>query len=304
MKQNYQKFAQLCESILQEVSTASTILPGSAAANVLIKTLHSKYSLPHDQQYQQTDNISWSTINDTRAGAWVIVKFANGVGAIQAIKSKQGYVAVAVPNEGLEVSVDQFSKGGDVMNFFKKLGLGKIQQLYVGRDTGELSAKQDKRRLLGLQKERFGMASVDTLLKRFRPLWLRAVEAAQADVKGMAVTMVQNNSYRKANEKLLRLSELQEIADAIESGEIDQEPRRYTNNAHKESLKKYVSSAIYLAASHFYPEETGNITRNYGGLTVENYQGSLQLLKDIGNGDQKKLATVLGFFKRLLISGH
>jgi hypothetical protein len=304
MKHNYQKFAQLCESILQEVSTASTILPGSAAANVLIKALHSKYSLPHDQPYQQTDNISWSTINDTRAGAWAIIKFANGVGAIKAIESKQGYVAVAVPDENLEVGFDQFSKGGDVMNFFKQLGLGKIQQLYVGRDTGELSTKQDKRRLLRLQKERFGTASVDTLLKRFRPLWLRAVEAAQADIKGMAVTMVQNNSYGKANGKLQRLSELQEIADAIESGDIDQEPRRYTNNPHKESLKKYVSSAIYLAASHFYPEETGDVTRSYGGLNVENFQGTNRLLTDIGRGDQKKLATVLGFFKRLLISGH
>lgn len=303
-KTSYIIFSQLCESIIQEASTASNILPGNAAANVLIKVLHGHYSLAHDQKYTQTDNISWNTINDTRTGAWAIIKFADGVGAIKAFKNKQGYAAVAVPDENLQVSEQQFTKGGDVINYFKQLGLGKIQQLYVGVDQGQLGLKKGARDVRRHQEQKLGTSSPEKLLAKFRPLWLRAIQAAQADVKGMAVTMVQNNAYRKANQKLERLNELQEIADAIESGEIDQTPNRYSSNARQETLKKYVTSAVYLAASHFYPEETGNITRSYGGLNASGYQGPMMLLSDIGQGDQKKLAAVLGFFKRILISGY
>jgi hypothetical protein len=301
-KTSYIIFSQLCESMIQEASTVSNILPGDAAANMLIKVLHSHYSLAHDQKYTQTDNISWNTINDTQTGAFAIIKFAKGVGAIKASTNKQGYAAVAVTDENLQVSEQQFTKGGDVINYFKQLGLGKIQKLYVGVDQGKLGLKKGQRAEHNKQQQQTGMSSVPKLLARFRPLWLRAVQTAQADVKGMAVTMVQNNAYSKARKKLERLTELQDLADAIESGEIDQKPR-YSSNVRQEILKTYVTSAVYLAASHFYPEETGNITRGYRGVNVDDYRGASKLLDDIGQGDQKKLSVVLGFFKRLLISG-
>ena len=59
-----------------------------------------------------------------------------------------------------------------------------------------------------------------------------------------------------------------------------------------------------MAASHHYPEKTGSITRSYGsGYNAQFAEGPQQLLKDISAGDQQKLGTVLGFFKRTLISG-
>jgi hypothetical protein len=59
-----------------------------------------------------------------------------------------------------------------------------------------------------------------------------------------------------------------------------------------------------MAASHYYPEQTGNISKDYGGsYTAQNNEGPRQLLQDISQGDTKKLGTVLGFFKRALISG-
>jgi len=39
-------------------------------------------------------------------------------------------------------------------------------------------------------------------------------------------------------------------------------------------------------------------------MNVDDYRGASKLLDDIGQGDQKKLSVVLGFFKRLLISGQ
>jgi hypothetical protein len=59
-----------------------------------------------------------------------------------------------------------------------------------------------------------------------------------------------------------------------------------------------------MAASHHYPEQTGSITKGYSNsYSAQRSEGPQQLLKDIANGDQKKLGTVLGFFKRALITG-
>jgi hypothetical protein len=61
-----------------------------------------------------------------------------------------------------------------------------------------------------------------------------------------------------------------------------------------------------MAASHHYPEQTGAISRSgYGGgaYNAERSEGGSQLMKDIAGGDQKKLGTVLTFFKRSLITG-
>lgn len=301
--QHYQRFAQLCEGILQEATTLSTILPGNPAANKLIANLHRGRQLAHDQQYQPTDNISWSAINDTSRGAWVIIQFASGVGAIKALNNKNGYEAVAVPSESLEVAAAEFTKGGDVINFFKQQGLGKIQQLFVGRDTGSRAAKDERRMKNKLSQEKAATMDSDRLLMKFQPLWVKAITAAMADIKGMAVTMIQNDAIRKAEAKLNRLSDLQRILDAIESGEMAGALASGGRNTRSEYLKKLVNNSIILTAAHYYPEETGDITRNYGGLGTSRYGGSSQVLKDIAAGDQKKLSAVLAFFKRQLISG-
>lgn len=302
--QHYQRFSQLCEGILQEATTLSTILPNNPAANKLIANLHRGRELPHDQQYQPTDTISWSAINDTRRGAWVIIQFASGVGAIRAFANKNGYEAVAVPSESLEVAADEFTKGGDVINFFKQQGLGKIQQLFVGQDTGARAEKAGKRMSQKRSQEKATTTDSDRLVMKFRPLWVKAITAAMADVKGMAVTMIQNDAIHKAETKLNRLSELQSILDAIESGEMAVELiGGRARNTKSEYLKKLVNNSIILTAAHYYPEETGDITRNYGGLGTSRYGGSSQVLRDIAAGDQKKLSAVLAFFKRQLISG-
>jgi hypothetical protein len=60
-----------------------------------------------------------------------------------------------------------------------------------------------------------------------------------------------------------------------------------------------------MAASHHYPDKTGEITRGYrgGNYNAEYSEGPATLLKDISQGDTAKLGTVLAFFKRALISG-
>lgn len=301
--QTLKLFAQLCESIVQEATTLSTILPGEPAANKLISTLHRRFQLPHDQQYQPTDNISWSAINDTSKGAWVIIKFANGVGAIKALAQKNGYQVVGVPEKSLEFTNDEFTKGGDAINFFKELGLGKIQQLFVGTDTGAQAYKVSRRASTRSELEKIKTTDVGSLTMKFKPLWAKAITAAMADIKGMTVTMIQNDALRKAQNKIERLGELQNILDAIESGDMTTNQDRYSRNTKMEYLKKLVANSVILTAAHYYPEETGEVTRSYGGYSGSLYGGNRRVLADIADGDQKKLGTVLAFFKRQLISG-
>jgi hypothetical protein len=65
-----------------------------------------------------------------------------------------------------------------------------------------------------------------------------------------------------------------------------------------------VSTAVLMTASHYYPETTGEISKDYGGIGFSEFsRGPQQILQDISQGDTKKLGTILSFFKRTLISG-
>ena len=136
--------------------------------------------------------------------------------------------------------------------------------------------------------------SVDTLTKKFKPLWQRAINTAIADIKGYVANQIKNDAFEKAQRKLDQVKRLQDILDNMEAGS-EETPG---------TIKQAINSAVLMAASHHYPEQTGNITRGYSsGYNAERSEGPNQLLKDIAAGDQTKLGTVLGFFKRTLISG-
>ena len=166
----------------------------------------------------------------------------------------------------------------------------------MGKDSGKTGELQRKRRdntaVSGSQ-----LVSQETLVKKFKPLWLRSMRAAEADVKGMITTMIKNDAYEKAEKKLGIVKSLQRAAEAIEMGELDSAP---------EWLQRSVNNAILMAASHHYPELTGEIQRGRygsGGLQATNSDGPRKLLQDISDGDTAKLGTILGFFKRNLITG-
>jgi hypothetical protein len=106
--------------------------------------------------------------------------------------------------------------------------------------------------------------------------------------------MIKNDAFAKAMKKLKYVESLQSSLEELESGESDT----------PEFISRSVQTAIYMAASHYYPEQTGSFSKDYGGRYSTQFpEGPRQLLKDISGGDTKKLGTVLGFFKRALISG-
>jgi hypothetical protein len=287
--ENYQLFAQLCESYIEEASTSLDMVKGHPGAQEVIQRLHTQMGLSHDQQYGPVAKISWSELKDSYRGSWVLIKGDKGTGAIKA--NGRDYEAVA--SAGGETTAFRDGRGGNVVDFLKGK-IGGLRSFYVGKNTNAVKDKQTKRQG---QKANVGPSAVNqgTLVKKFRPLWVKAMTAATADIKGHISNQIKNDAFEKAKRKLTQLEQLQNALSALERGDTEDVPS---------FVNKAVQDSILMAAAHYYPDETGEIRRSYGsGNTSTHDAGPQKLLADISQGDTSKLGTILAFFKRNLISG-
>jgi len=270
-------FAKLLEGYVNEDSTSMNLIAGSPGGKEVVLHLHKDMQLAHDLGYSQIDKISWSELKDR--ASWVIIKGSNGIGAI---KSRGG-----------EVKKASDGRGGNILDFLKS-EIGKLQKFYVARNTSAVGDKRKKRSEL---TKGLGSPAVtqETLVKKFKPLWVRAITASIADIKGHVANQIKNDAFEKAKKKLNHIETLQNGLESLEAGSAD--VPGFINTA--------INSAVLMAASNYYPETTGNIERSRygGGLSAQFPEGPKQLLQDIAGGDTAKLGTVLAFFKRSLISG-
>ncbi len=288
--ESYQVFAELLEGYVNEASTTMSLIANNPGGKEVVQKLHKDMSLAHDIGYRQVDKISWSELKDSYKGAWVIIQGTKGTGAIRARNSS--YEAVA--STGGETRSVSDGRGGNIIDFLKG-EIGKLNKFYVAPNTTAVADKQKKRR--DAQKGAKGVeVTQSTLVAKFKPLWARAITASIADIKGHIANMIKNDAFEKAKRKLNYIETLQNGLEQLEAGTADTPG----------FLSSAINSAVLMTASHYYPETTGNLDRSrYGssGVSAQFNEGPAQLLKDIAGGDQKKLGTVLSFFKRSLISG-
>ena len=289
--ETYKLFAQLCETFLPEVSTSLNLIKGHPGGNEVVKNLHAEKGLGHAQSYNEVPKISWNDLKDSYRGAWVIIQGQKGTGAIRA--SRGSYEAMA--STGGEVESFRNDRGGNILDFLKER-IGKMTKFYVGKDTGKTgelkSTRAERNKVAGP-----AVVNQDSLVKKFKPLWVRAITAAIADSKGHVANMIKNDAFEKAKKKLNRIESLQEALESLEAGTLDDAPG---------FIKTAVNTAIMMSASHYYPDETGEIQRGRwgdSGYNAQREEGPRRLLSDIAAGDTKKLGTILAFFKRALISG-
>ena len=286
---NYKLFATLCEGLINEAGAGFKLVSNSPGGNNVIKYLHQTLHLAHNIEFTEIPKISWSDLKSNRRGAWIIIVGTQGTAAINA--SNGHYTAVA-SNGGEPETVDH-SRGDLVMSFVKRF-IGKAQSFYTANNTYYVRDQQRKRvQNKGSDNEQ---ASKETIIKKFKPIWVKAMTAASADIKGMAQTMIKNDAYDKASHKIALLKNLENAIENIQSGERTDIP---------EWIVKSISVAILMAAAYYYPDKTGAIekSRYSSTYTSERHEGPALLLQDISNGDTAKLSTILSFFKRSLISG-
>lgn len=288
--QTLKLFAQFCETFLPEASSSMAVIQQHPGGKDVIQKLHKDQKLAHDISYNPVAKISWSELKDSYRGAWVIIQGDNGTGAIKASGGNTGdYFAVA--STGGETRSMNDSRGGNVIDFLKG-EIGGLRKFYVGKNTTAVTDKQQKR--ISAKVGTDPTISKEKLIKKFKPLWAKAITAAIADIKGHVANQIKNDAFEKAKRKLDHIEALQNGLEAIEagSGEVPQ------------FIESAVNTAILMAAAHYYPEQTGDITKSYGrSYGSANTEGPQLLLKDISEGDTAKLGTILSFFKRTLISG-
>ena len=296
----HKNFVIMCESLLfadhmlNEDSTAMDQLRGSPGAEEIVRALHTQSELHHLQDYQVISKISWSDLKHT--GDWVLFRGQTGTAALRA--DKEGYTVWASGSRASgEVVKKYYTRGGDVLTFMRDV-IGRITATLVSRNIGDVRHKvSDIQAKRAAARKPTGKAmgqpaSNQSLLLRFKPLLIRYVTAAEADMRGIVNSMIKSGAYRNAKPKIDRMEALHDINMALQSGQ---------NSIYDEKLEKTIQSAVILAAGHYYPEETGQIQKSYGGFRSDNSEGTRKLLADIGSGDNKKLAAVMGFFQRMLV---
>ena len=248
--ESFKLFAQMCESVLDEASTSLSLIQNNPGGTEVVKKLHKDMKLAHDQNYKAVPKISWSDLKGNYRGAWVIIQGDKGTGAIKASGGNTGdYLAVA--STGGETRSMNDGRGGNVIDFLKG-EIGGLRKFYVGQNTTAVSDKQKTRQS---RQDGAGAAQVsnDTLIKKFKPLWNRAITAAIADIKGHIANQIKNDAFEKATKKLEYVGRLQSSAEAMESGTLDDAP---------DFIRNAVQTAVLMTAAHYYPEQTGDITRS------------------------------------------
>jgi len=152
------------------------------------------------------------------------------------------------------------------------------------KHTGKISQRQQRSQ--AAKKDTESTTVAYRKIYRLIPGLLQQVEA---DIMGMVQSLVKNKSYERAKQKIDRLDTIRNLEDNI------------TANSTHYYLMKANDLALYMTASHLFPEQTGEITKQYGGYSVEDHQGVDRVVALIANNDRPTLSMFLAFFKRALL---
>lgn len=305
MTANYTHFSNLCESLL-EASTATSYLQNSPGSQQVIRALHANLGLEHNARWAPRAEIKLSDIKElgrygNTARVYLLVVGSKGSAAIH--YRDPGYQLVA--SDGGEPQTFASNAGKDILTGLKQV-VGKTNQVYVATMSNGNAVMQKRNQRKEYKKQPTGFVdpsvtlstNIGTLIQKFKPLWAKAIQAAMADMKGVVVTMIKNDAFEAAQNKIQRIGRLSNMLETIESGESDGELMTM--------MGKVVTTSLYMTASHFYPDQTGDISGNwserYGNnISAQSNDGAQQVIKDIASGDNAKLSMVLAFFKRSLM---
>jgi hypothetical protein len=297
----------LLEEILDEDSTITSAVRRSPYADALVKYVHKELAMPHDLQWQEEQKITWADIK-SRSPNYVLIQGQDGTGAIKWNGSQ--WVVVLSTKEG----ITRFSDSS-INTLFKEIKerIGKIRgywaavnsgvSAYRGASTnsrGTVDAKRTERvaartitKPNTLDPKANNEQNISAVLYKLRPLYIKYIEQAIADIKGVIGMALKNDAYGKVKQKLEILAHLQSAREEL----LD------NPNEIPQRLKEKLRPALYMTSSHFYPDETGNFNLGggYRGRTPERTEGQRKVISDIANGDNKKLIILMNYLKQSLL---
>jgi hypothetical protein len=269
--------------------------------------MHNQLAIAHDLRWQKREKPTWGEIKKTSPN-FVLLAGSRGTAAVKWDGGSGKWIIITATGEGIKRHNDssinaamQYIKDdiGKVMTAWEAIDAGKRER-YGASSSNRFGAVDIKRKARADVRKIDGSimmdpaAGYDTNLlivtKKLKPLYTRYLEHALADIKGVVGMQIKAGAYEKAQAKLNRLKALQNMVDALEDGKIP------------EVIGNCIKSAATLTAGHFYPNETGDITKGYSGLEPANSLGLRKLMQDIAGGDTKKLATLMAYFKNTLLN--
>ena len=107
---------------------------------------------------------------------------------------------------------------------------------------------------------------------KLRPLYVKYIEQAMADVKGVIGMQLKADAHDRALQKINILRSLKAMSDRIKNNPDDI----------PSDIMDRLKPALLMTAAYFYPDETGDITRNqYGSITPESHEGARRVVKDM-----------------------
>jgi len=305
----HRTMTSLLEEILDEDSTITSAVRRSPYADALVRYVHKELAMSHDLQWREEQKITWADIK-SRSPNYVLIQGKDGTGAIKWDGSQ--WVVVLSSKEGITTFRDgsinvlfrQIKETiGQIRNYWSAIGAGQtswgrgasshstgpVDRLRADRAVARKITKPNT-----LDPNAPPSQNTQAVLYKLRPLYLKYIDKAIADIKGVTGTALKNDSYQKVKQKLEILNNLQNIKQELISNPKDVPAK----------IKERLQPALYLTASHFYPDETGNFTLGldrYGRGAPQNQAGVRRVINDIANGDQQKLTTLMNYLKQSLL---
>lgn len=302
---NLKEAASLLESIMFEDSTAMNLITNPAGTR-LLKDLLRRRMFSHDQKFEPLKKVKIADLKDTRMGDKdTVVLFQGSQGAAvlryrPRYRSYEYYIAI---QNNPDIKEGAASNGTEALSYIRN-GIGNTEKIYIGKLTADpedkVKARYVSRRMNAPNTSLMGLTKSSdayvVLYRKFRPLFKRAIEAAIADIKGIAGTMIKNGAYERAKSKISKLHQLEKMLRSMENTQDTGETWR------SEEMKANIRNAVHLAAHYYYPTETGDIIGSHRGYSVQRDQGIDHLISDLGKGDLQKLSAIIAYFKQSLIA--
>lgn len=288
---HFARFAEACctpEPMLREDSSTMALLRNVPGAVKLVSKLHQEHELFHLQDYTplRPNQIKWSDVKDSTQ--WVIF---GGPSGSAAVKGRNDGYYVWIATSDADIDRHYSTHGGRTLENIKR-EIGGITSVFVSTgNTNRASVLKTKRKTARAPTGRqLGQPiTIPQLAERFKPLLAKFVTAAEADMRGMVNNMIKSGAYQKAQAKMNYIDTLHDSREQLEDGEISNH------------IMAAFKTAVIFSAAHYYPDMTGELRKGYRSYEASKSDAQRQLLADIGQGDNKKLLSVLGYFQRFLV---
>ena len=283
------------ESLLLEYSSTIALMKNpqgewAPGAKAMGRWVTDQQNIGHDVKWDSAglyDAILLRKVTPTGA---ILLQGSDGLAWIT--KSGNGVKLTLATDQSNEVSADKGKWSGDESTMaFVRRKIGDIQQAWITQNLR-------KKDVTSLRKKRASAAVAakpQQILMRLKPLWLKMLTQALADLQGYTQQLIKHNSFEHAKNKLDHTERLHTLVDMLKRGE---------SNAVLHELQQPLLAAVNLAAAHHYPHLSNTwLNPLYVALydIGSNKQAVNQLLTDLSAGQYQLLGSVMGYFKQQLL---